>query len=82
MADRSNIIRVPQPKRSSYNPGRPLSKNTLLLNQVKHFLEAEKKLPQEQQTGTKLEDLKTQADAGEYVSKVTAIFHPQAAKAR
>jgi len=78
----SNIIRVPKPNPKSYNPDRPLEKNTLLLNQVKHFLVLEKTLPPEQQTGTKLEDLKTEAHASEYAAKVTAIFHPQVQKAR
>jgi hypothetical protein len=80
MAQASKMIRVPRAKESSYNPNRPLSNNTLLLNQVKHFLEAEKKLPPEQQTGAKLEDFTTEAHASEYVSRVTAIFHPQVAK--
>jgi hypothetical protein len=80
MATPSNVIRVPKPARSSYNPNRPLEKNTLLLNQVKHFLEAEKKLPPEQQTGTDPASIKTEAHASEYVAKMTAILHPQAAK--
>jgi hypothetical protein len=82
MPDRPNVIPVPKPKASSYNPDRPLIKNTLLLNQVKHFLQVEKKLPLEQQTGTKLEDLRTEAEASEYVAKLTAILHPQAMRAR
>jgi hypothetical protein len=43
----SNIIRVPKPNPKSYNPDRPLEKNTLLLNQIRHFLELEKTLPPE-----------------------------------
>ena len=81
MPDQMNVIKIPRPKPTSYNPNRPLVKNTLLLHQVKHFLEAEKKLPPEQRTGTKLEDVQTEADAAKYVSKVTAIFHPRVAKA-
>jgi len=81
LPDRTNVVKIPRPKPSSYNPNRPLVKNTLLLHQVKHFLEAEKKLPPEQRTGAKLEDVRTEADAAEYVRKVTAIFHPRVAKA-
>ena len=78
----SNIVRVPKPNSKSYNPDRPLAKNTLLLNQVRHFLELEKTLPPEQRTGTKLEDLETEAQAGDYTATVTAIFHPQTERAR
>ena len=81
MPDQTNVIKIPRPKPSSYNPNRPLVKNTLLLHQVKHFLEAEKKLPPEQRTGKRLEDILTEGDAAEYVSKITAIFHPRVAKA-
>ena len=45
------VIRVPKPSRSSYQPHRLLSKNTLLLNQVKHFKALEKDFPPEHQTG-------------------------------
>ena len=78
----SNIVRVPKPNQNSYNPNRPLAKNTLLLNQVKHLLKLEKTLPPAERTGTKLKDLKTEAQASDYAAKVTAIFHPQAARAR
>jgi hypothetical protein len=74
------VIKIPRPQPNSYNPNRPLAKNTLLLHQVKHFLEAEKKLPPDQRTGVRLEDIRTEGDAAAYVAKVTAIFHPQAAK--
>jgi len=80
MATPSNSIRVPQPARSSYNPNRPLSKNTLLLNQVQHFREVEKALPIDQQTGMDVDSKIaswTEAHASEYVKKMTAILHPQ-----
>lgn len=82
MADPSNAIPVPKPNRKSYNPSRPLQKNTLLLNQVRHFIELEKQLPPEQQTGTRIEDLKTEAQASEYAAKITSIFHPQVQRGR
>jgi hypothetical protein len=81
MATPSNAILVPKPSRTSYNPNRPLEKNTLLLNQLKHFREAEKKLPAEKQTGIDIRSLKTEAHAADYLRKVTAILHPQVFKA-
>ncbi|HYL78081.1 MAG TPA: hypothetical protein VEU96_27955 [Bryobacteraceae bacterium] len=80
MATPSNVIRVPKAAKSSYNPNRPLEKNTLLLNQVKHFLELEKQLPLEQQTRIDPASIKTEAHASEYVQKMTAILHPQVSK--
>jgi hypothetical protein len=80
MATPSNVIRVPKPARSSYNPNRLLAKNTLLLNQVKHFHEIEQKLPRGQQTGVNFDSIKTEGQASEYIRKMTAILHPQAAK--
>ena len=45
MAEPSNVIRVPKPSRGSFNMERPLEKNSLLMNQVKHFLALEKAFP-------------------------------------
>jgi hypothetical protein len=81
MATPSNAILVPKPSKTSYNPNRLLEKNTLLLNQLKHFREAEKKLPAEKQTGIEISSLKTEAQAADYLRKVTAILHPQVFKA-
>jgi hypothetical protein len=77
----SNRIRVPKPARSSYNPNRPLAKNTLLLHQVKHFRELEKNLPPEQQTGMAFDSIQTEAQAGEYIQKLTANMYPKVKKA-
>jgi hypothetical protein len=68
-------IKVPKPARSSYNPNRPLDKNTLLENQVKHFKELEAKLPAAEQTGTPLTAIQTEAQASAYVQKMTTILH-------
>jgi hypothetical protein len=39
------LIRVPKPNRSkSYQPHRPIERNVLLLNQIKHFKELEEGL--------------------------------------
>ena len=74
------IIRVPKPSKDSYNPNRPLTKNTLLANQVKHFIEVEKKLPREKQTGMDHSKIETEAHASEYVERMTAILHPSGSK--
>jgi hypothetical protein len=81
MATPSNVILVPKAARSSYNPDRLLEKNTLLLNQIRHFHEAEKKLPADQQTGIDIHSVKTESQAAEYVRKITAILHGRVFKA-
>ncbi len=77
---KKNVVVVPRPARGSYNPDRPLKKNTLLLNQVRHFQEVEKKLPVEQRTGHNLKKIRTEAHAAEYIRKMTARLHPQGAE--
>ena len=74
------IIRVPKTARSSYQPDRPLWKNTLLQNQVKHFLEVEKDLLPEHQTGIPYDSIKTEAHAAEYIRRVTQKLHSGGAK--
>jgi hypothetical protein len=70
-----DVIKVPKPPRSSFNMNRLLSKNTLLENQVRHFKELEAKLPAELQTGIAHEAIQTEAQASEYIQKMTAILH-------
>ncbi len=74
------VIRVPKPARSSYQPHRPLSKNTLILNQVKHFRELEKDLPREHQSGlfeSLIAEGATEGQAAEYIRHVTKkLLHP------
>jgi hypothetical protein len=74
------IVKIPQPSKDSYNPNRPLSKNTLLANQVRHFIEIEKKLPREKQTGMDHKLIETELQASEYVERMTAILHPAGAR--
>jgi len=74
------VIRVPKPARSSYQPHRPLSKNTLILNQVKHFRELEKDLSREHQSGlfeSVIAAGATEGLAAEYIRHVTKkLLHP------
>jgi hypothetical protein len=80
MATPSNVIRIPKPSRSSFNMERPLAKNSLLQNQVKHLLELEKTFPPEKQTGTDPKSITTEGRAAEYIRRMTNILHPQTAK--
>jgi hypothetical protein len=81
------VIRVPKPARSSYQPHRPLSKNPLILSQVKHFRELEKDLPLERQSGLferliaqgEAAERATEGQAAEYIRHVTKqLLHPPA----
>lgn len=69
------VVRVPKANRSSYQPHRPLHKNVLLQNQVKHFRELEKDLPLEHQTGTPIESIQTEGQAAEYIRHITLKLH-------
>lgn len=60
------IVSLPDVEAGSYNPSRPLTKNTLLLNQVMHF----QKIEREQMT---------EGQAAEYIQRMTATLHPKTA---
>ena len=68
MKKNSNVIRVPKPRYNAFNKHRPIS--TLLRMQVKHFHEIEKQLLRAELTDIDL--IKTEVQAAEYVSKMTA----------
>lgn len=68
MARTKRIIQVPQPARGSYNPNRPLIKNSLLLNQVAHFQQVER-------------ESMTEGEASQYIQRMTARLHPQVQQA-
>lgn len=80
MATPSNRILVPQVPASSYNPDRPLVKNTLLHSQVRHFRAVEKARPA-LQSGVDFESIQTERQAAEYIRKMTALLHPRVLKA-
>jgi hypothetical protein len=75
------VIRVPKPSKTAFNPQRLLAKNTLLVNQVASFRKHELGLPPDQRTGVDFGSILTEGQASEYIRKMTAIMHPQAAKA-
>ena len=76
MSPDHNRVRVPKPAAGAFNKGRPLAKNSLLGNQVKHLHELERKLREQLQSGMQFEDIRTEGDAAEYIRRMTAIFHP------
>ena len=80
MPDAENPIRVPKPSPKSFNKQRPLSKNALLQNQVKHVRELEENLLRQLQAGIRFEDVRTEGDAAEYIRRVTAILQPHLRK--
>lgn len=77
----SNVIEVPKPAPGSYDPSRPLSKNTLLLHQVRHFQQVEQSLPESERTGHDPASITTEGQAADYLRKMTAKLHPQGAVA-
>jgi len=71
------VIVVPKPPKGAFNAHRPVS--ALLKNQILHMQEAEFRLPTRQQTNIYINKIKTEGQAAEYISKVTAKLHPQSA---
>jgi hypothetical protein len=72
----SRIEVIPVPKPGPARPDRPMG--GLLEEHVQHMHEVEMTLPPSQQTGIDITTLKTVRDAGDYISRMTAILHPQA----
>ena len=70
-----NVVSVPKPSGTVYNPNRPLSRNTLVEAQVKHFAEAETNLPPELQTGIDVNSITTEGEAAAYIRKITDAIH-------
>jgi hypothetical protein len=56
------VIDIPKPEPGSYNPDRPLIKNTLLLHQVMHFQKIER-------------ERMTEGQASEYIRRITGLLH-------
>jgi hypothetical protein len=71
----SNVIKVPKPAKTGFDPHRPLEKNLLIHSQVRHFKEAEAQLPAHLQTGTDIAAIRTEGEASHYIRKVTRAIH-------
>lgn len=76
----SNLIKVPKPAGTAFDPHRPLTKNLLIAAQVKHFKEAEAQLPEHLQTGIDITSIKTEGQASHYIRKVTRAIHESGAR--
>ena len=70
-----NFIQVPKPSRAAYTPDRPLEKNTLIQTQVRHFREAEMRLPENLRSGVDVAAIATEGQAADYIRKVTRAIH-------
>ncbi len=77
----SNVIKVPKPGKTAYNPDRPLEKNLLIHAQVRHFKEAEAQLPEHHKTGVDISSIKTEGQASHYIRKVTRALHESGGRA-
>jgi hypothetical protein len=64
---------VPKPPAGAFNKNRRIS--DLVQWQVRHVHEAEMRLPHHQRSGMDLAEIKTEAQASEYIRRVTARLH-------
>ena len=67
------LIPVPRPPKDAGNPNRPVS--SLLKSQVEHLHEAERRLPNRYHSDIYINAIKTEAEASEYIRKVTEAIH-------
>ena len=82
-AHASNVIVVPKPRPEAYNPDRPLDRNSLLLNQVRHFQHVEQRWAEEHgHTCCDITEVKTEGQAAEYLRKMTELVHERSDKPR
>jgi hypothetical protein len=69
-------IRVPIPPATAFNKDRPAG--CLIRAQLQHFHHAESaRLPKEKRDGRSPEDIRTEAEAADYIGKITKLLHPQ-----
>jgi hypothetical protein len=76
----TNIVHVPKPSPASFNPDRPLRKNSLLESQVRHCREIEEKLPPQKLAAKKFQTIETEGQAAEYIKHVTLRLHKRKAR--
>ena len=76
---KANHVRVPKPSPKSFRQDRPISKNSLIQNQVEHMHQLELDLVSQLNSGIRFEDVRTEGDAAEYIRRITNIFHPHTA---
>jgi hypothetical protein len=66
-------IHVPRPPKDAMNTNRPA--NALLLKQVEHMHEAERRLPLRYRTDIYINSIKTEGEAAQYMREVTTAIH-------
>src|SRR5258708_2824522 len=66
-------VLAPKPAKGSFNKDRRIS--DLVKSQLSHMHEAERKLPPHHQTGQKIESIKTEGQASEYIRQITERLH-------
>ena len=66
-------IHVPRPPKDAMNTNRPA--NALLLMQVEHMHEAERRLPLRYRTDIYINSIKTEGEAAQYMREVTTAIH-------
>ena len=67
------VIKVPKPKPSAMDPGRPV--NTLLQAQVQHLQLAERRIPLKYRSEIYTHAIKTEGEAAEYIREITEAIH-------
>jgi hypothetical protein len=73
------FVRIPKPPRSAMNKKRPIS--DLIKAQLRHIQHAESaRLPKEERSGVKIQDIRTEAQAASYIAAITKLLHPQGFK--
>ena len=76
----ARVVDVPKVERGAYDHSRFIS--SLVMHQLIHMSTVEQSLPEEHRTGTNISDLHTEAEAAEYIGKVTAKIHELRGKRR
>jgi len=67
------VIKIPRPKPSAMDPGRPV--NTLLQAQVQHLQLAERRLPLKYRSEIYTHAIQTEGEAAEYIQEITEAIH-------
>jgi hypothetical protein len=68
-------IQVPRPPKEAFNKDRPVS--DLIRSQVEHFRHVESKLPQAQRSTLPQDYIRTEHEAAQYISEMTALLLSQ-----
>ena len=67
------IIHVPKPRKTAWDPRRPVS--ALLRMQIEHLHDAERRLPPRFHTDIYVNAIKTEGEAARYIRETTEAIH-------